>query len=43
MSEFDKLHLGELYLPGNEEIMKEQLKCLEKLYDFNNNPSFGIG
>ena len=36
MSEFDKLHSGELYLPGDEEIMKEQLKCLEKLYDFNN-------
>ena len=35
MSEFDKLHSGELYLPGDEEIMKEQFKCLEKLYDFN--------
>lgn len=36
MTEFDKLHSGDLYLPGDEEIMKEQLKCLEKLYDFNN-------
>ena len=36
MSDFEKLHSGELYLPGDEEIMKEQLKCLEKLYDFNN-------
>lgn len=36
MSNFDKMHSGELYLPGDEEIMKEQLKCLEKLYDFNN-------
>lgn len=36
MSNYDKLHSGELYLPGDEEIMKEQLKCLEKLYDFNN-------
>ena len=36
MSEYDKLHSGELYLPGDEEIMKEQLKCIEKLYDFNN-------
>lgn len=36
MSKFDKMHSGELYLPGDEEIMKEQLKCLEKLYDFNN-------
>ena len=30
-----KLHTGELYLPGDDEIMKEQLDCLEKLYDFN--------
>lgn len=31
----DKLHTGELYLPGDEEIMKEQTLCMEKLYDFN--------
>ena len=31
----EKLHTGELYLPGDDEIMKEQLDCLEKLYDFN--------
>ncbi len=31
----DKLHTGEIYSPGDEEIMKEQLLCLEKLYDFN--------
>jgi len=30
-----KMHTGELYLPGDEEIMKEQLLCLEKLYDYN--------
>ena len=36
MSNYDKLHSGELYLPGDEEIMKEQLMCLEKLYEFNN-------
>lgn len=35
MSMKDKLHTGELYLPGDEEIMKEQTLCLEKLYDFN--------
>ena len=35
MSEYDKLHSGELYLPSDEEIMKEQLNCLEILYDFN--------
>lgn len=31
----DKMHTGELYLPGDEEIMKEQTLCLERLYDFN--------
>lgn len=31
----DKMHTGELYLPGDEEIMKSQLKCLNRLYDFN--------
>ncbi len=36
MSMKDKLHTGELYLPGDEEIMKDQLKKLDRLYDFNN-------
>ncbi len=31
----DKLHTGELYLPGDKEIMKEQTKRLDRLYDFN--------
>ena len=31
----EKLHTGELYLPGEDEIMREQLDCIEKLYDFN--------
>ena len=31
----EKLHTGELYLPGDDEIMRKQLDCLEKLYDFN--------
>ena len=31
----EKLHTGELYLPVDDEIMREQLDCLEKLYDFN--------
>ncbi len=31
----DKLHTGELYLPGDEEIMTHQLMCLDRLYDFN--------
>ena len=36
MSEKDKLHTGELYLPGDGEILAEQQKCLERLYDYNN-------
>lgn len=35
MSMRDKLHTGELYLPDDDSIMEEQLKCLDKLYDFN--------
>ncbi len=36
MSEMkDKLHTGEVYFPGDKEIMDRQLKCLDKLYDFN--------
>lgn len=31
----DKLHSGELYLPGDDELQRKQLECLEKLYDFN--------
>lgn len=31
----ERLHTGELYLPGDEEITREQFKCLEKLYDYN--------
>lgn len=33
MINFDKLHSEDLYLP--DDYMEEQLKCLEKLYDFN--------
>ena len=35
MTEREKLHTGELYLPGDEEIMKEQTACMERLYDYN--------
>ena len=31
----DKMHTGDLYLPSDEEIMKQQIKCLDRLYDFN--------
>lgn len=35
LSEKEKLHTGELYLPVDEELMQEQAKCLEKLYEYN--------
>ncbi|MDD3279792.1 MAG: sugar O-acetyltransferase [Lachnospiraceae bacterium] len=31
----DKMHTGDLYLPGDEEIMAAQTKKLDRLYDFN--------
>ena len=36
MSIKDKMHSGELYLPTDDSIFAEQLKCLDRLYDFNN-------
>ncbi|MBQ9747888.1 MAG: sugar O-acetyltransferase [Clostridia bacterium] len=35
MSMKDKMHTGDLYLPGDTEILQAQMLCLEKLYDFN--------
>lgn len=35
MSMKEKLHTCELYLPDDDEIMQEQLMCLDRLYDFN--------
>lgn len=31
----EKMHSGKLYLPSDEEIVKEQTMCLEKLHDYN--------
>lgn len=31
----EKMHTGDLYLPGDEEIAREQVKCLDMLYDYN--------
>ena len=31
----ERMHTGEIYIPDDEEIMSEQLKRLNKLYDFN--------
>ena len=36
MSMKERMHTGELYLPGDEEILAEQQKLLDRLYDFNN-------
>lgn len=30
-----RLHSGQLYLPGDPELQKEQLQCLDKLFEFN--------
>jgi len=35
MNIYEKMHDGSLYLPNEEEIIKEQTVCLERLYDFN--------
>lgn len=35
MSMKEKMHTGELYLPDDPEITKEQIKRLDMLYDFN--------
>ena len=34
-SEMEKMHTCELYLPDDEDIAREQIKCLDRLYDFN--------
>lgn len=31
----EKMHTGEIYFPEDDEIMNEQLRRLDKLYDFN--------
>ena len=35
MNNRERMHTGELYLPGDSEIMERQRACLERLYDFN--------
>lgn len=34
-SMYERLHSGELYFPGDVDIMKKQRECLELQYDFN--------
>lgn len=31
----EKMHTGEIYLPGDDEILKEQFQWLDRLYDYN--------
>ncbi|MBQ8685405.1 MAG: sugar O-acetyltransferase [Clostridia bacterium] len=35
MTEQEKMHTGDLYLPMGDELLSEQLRVLEKLYDYN--------
>ena len=35
MAEKEKMHSGDIYQPGDPQIMAEQVLCQEKLYDFN--------
>ncbi len=35
MDVWDDLHNGNLYLPGDEALQREQLKCLDSVYRFN--------
>lgn len=37
------MHSVKLYLPGDKEIAERQMKCLDKLYDFNiTHPTEGV-
>lgn len=31
----ERMHTGDLYLSGDQEIIERQIKCLDRLYDFN--------
>lgn len=35
MTQKEKMHSMDLYMPNDKEIMDEQLLCLDRLYDFN--------
>lgn len=35
MNNREKMLTGDLYLPDGDDVMKDQLLCLEKLYDYN--------
>lgn len=31
----EKMHSGDIYFPNDDKLMEEQLKCIDRLYDFN--------
>ncbi len=35
MTIWEKMHSGEIYDPGEAEVVEEQTKCLDRLYEFN--------
>ena len=35
MTQLEKIHSGKIYNPADDEIMEQQLQCLNRLYDFN--------
>lgn len=35
MTSYEKMHSEQLYVCSDEELMKYQMQCLEKLYDYN--------
>ncbi len=35
MTTWEKMHSGNIYDPGEAELVEEQMKCLDRLYEFN--------
>ena len=35
MTIWEKMHSGDIYDPGEAEVVEEQTKCLDRLYEFN--------
>lgn len=35
MTEYEKMHSGDIYNPSDDTIFEEQINCLDRLYDFN--------
>ena len=42
MTEKDKMHIGELYLPDDKEIMEWQTKCLHTKGHYNISIALGL-